>query len=417
MLECMRIYTPPVLSSQLLHCRVLPRHITGYGAATWQTFSYPGYLNLGADQLFMSYCQSKNLLGSAGDAWRTVLAQPGQLLLHDNKHMFCLGCWDTVAILWDAVSGSCGKSRAWSFAPFSPSVISFMPILNFAQWEVVDTEWLSPLAITLHNKKKWPDNLEEMGYARQVADPQPFLTLAAKNAYWQVPMTCLQVLARIEYKITLTGNDAEKLLTLIQAALKCSEPQALLYLEMRVAGLSQEEDERHLELLNSSEADDNFTDADQKLASKAVTAMQCKIAQAKLVRNLISKKCGHHKAGPKAGTKAGTKAKFPGSKTKIPDMQNCTVEKLTSFLPPGSSCRMDTFNGRWQVFYRRQGAIKGPWSSCSRSWGCRPHKVCIMQLLRWAWELAASHGVPCPHKGVMKEPAAEVEVDSEMPDA
>ena len=122
--------------------------------------------------------------------------------------------------------------------PFSPSVISFMPILNFAQWEAVDTEWLSPLAITLRNNNKWPDNLETMGYARQVADPQPFLTLAAKNAYWQAPMICLLALAKKEYEITLTGNDAEKLLTLIQAALTCSGSQALVYLEMRVAGLS-----------------------------------------------------------------------------------------------------------------------------------------------------------------------------------
>ena len=109
--------------------------------------------------------------------------------------------------------------------------------------------------------------------------------------------------------------------------------------------------------------------------------MQCKMAQAKLVEDLISKKCRPHKAGPKAGTKAGTKTKFQGSKTKIPDMQNCTVEKLTECLPPGSSCKMDTFNGRWQVFYRRNGAIKGPWRSCSRSWGSRTHKQCVMQLL------------------------------------
>jgi SHS2 domain-containing protein len=265
--------------------------------------------------------------------------------------------------------------------PFSPSVISFMPILNFAQWEAVDTEWLSPLAITLRNNNKWPDNLETMGYARQVADPQPFLTLAAKNAYWQAPMICLLALAKKECEITLTGNDAEKLLTLIQAALQCSESQALVYLEMRMTGLTQEEDERHLELLTSDEADDNFTDADQKLANRAVTAMQCKMAQAKLVEDLISKKCRPHKAGPKAGTKAGTKTKFQGSKTKVPDMQHCTVKKLTECLPPGSSCKMDTFNGRWHVFYRRNGAIKGPWRSCSRSWGSRTHKQCVMQLL------------------------------------
>ena len=109
--------------------------------------------------------------------------------------------------------------------------------------------------------------------------------------------------------------------------------------------------------------------------------MQCKMAQAKLVEDLISKKCRPHKAGPKAGTKAGTKTKFQGSKTKVPDMQHCTVKKLTACLPPGSSCKMDTFNGRWHVFYRRNGAIKGPWRSCSRSRGSRTHKQCVMQLL------------------------------------
>ena len=131
--------------------------------------------------------------------------------------------------------------NTWKFAQYTPKVLRFEPILDFAQWQLCDIEWVTPSRACIARKGVWPHDLESLGVARDLGPPKPFLEVAAKRGFWGLGIPMLTKLAKVEYNLQLVGNDAEKKFCLIKAVLGCSDKVAASCLEHRVSLVTDEE--------------------------------------------------------------------------------------------------------------------------------------------------------------------------------
>lgn len=100
---------------------------------------------------------------------------------------------------------------------------------------------MTPTRACIARKGVWPHDFTNLGVAREAGPPKPLLEVAAKRGFWGLGIPMLSKLAKVEYNLQLVGNDAEKIFSLIQAVLKCSDKVAASCLEHRVSLVTDEE--------------------------------------------------------------------------------------------------------------------------------------------------------------------------------
>ena len=78
------------------------------------------------------------------------------------------------------------------------------------------------------------------------------------------------------------------------------------------------------------------------------------------------------------------------------DMRLADKDMFNSLLPPGVRAVLETFHGRWRLFW------KSPPKSRSLSWDLYTNEGAIKMLLKEAWaDYTAKTGEACPFEGLV----------------
>ena len=343
----------------------------------------------------MRHCVEHDAIGQANDTWRCNVFKAGLLLIKGGSHFSCVGTNLVVTMLWKAVRHEVKKGLVtWSFAPWGPDALSLIPVFAFEDWQIIGHEWLSPMKLAVLNGRV-PSTWPSTAVARQAAAAKPFLKYAAEHAFWDLASPILERLAKVEYSLKLSGEFPEKLHCLIQTVLCCSDADAAVYMQARC---NEQLSEDHHQMLASAEAEDAMGKDDWKEAAKCCATEEALVESVEEVQDFVLKKVALAKK---------KLLKRKAIMTEMPEL-SASEARAQELLPAGAKIIMDTFNGRWQCWFRPPSHTHCPWTSKSLSWGSRPHLDCIRECLRWAWTQAEAFGDTCPYKGVLqpKPPAS-----------
>ena len=84
------------------HASMPMREICSSSTPAWPTFTGQSWQALASDQFLMQYCSAHSCIDDASSAWRSVFAQPGEMLVRGTQRFFVIGTWVSVVMLWQA---------------------------------------------------------------------------------------------------------------------------------------------------------------------------------------------------------------------------------------------------------------------------------------------------------------------------
>ena len=184
----------------------------------------------------MSYLFKHGLMKHGQACWKAFLFVPGLLCVLDEGIYFTAFQWCSVVLFVKAVPcpvDAANGSPLWKVAPCNTaSSLLVKPVTDFNQVKLLPREWLSPFTFCVHTGGL-PSSWQEAGVCRESGPMVSFLTGAAQQAFWTLPVASLKKLAFQQYKLVLTGTDVDILATLILHTLKCGDLELANILELR----------------------------------------------------------------------------------------------------------------------------------------------------------------------------------------
>lgn len=78
------------------------RDIVSCTTPAWPSFTGQSWQALASDQFLMQYCSARSCIDDASSAWRSVFAQPGEMMVRGTQRFFVIGTWVSVVMLWQA---------------------------------------------------------------------------------------------------------------------------------------------------------------------------------------------------------------------------------------------------------------------------------------------------------------------------
>ena len=184
----------------------------------------------------MPYLFNHSLMKHGQDCWKAFLIVPGFLCVLDEGICFAAFQWCSVVLFVKAVPcpvDAANGSPLWKFAHCNTAAsLLVKPVPDFNQVKLLPREWLSPFTFCVQTGGL-PSSWQEAGVCRESGPMVPFLTGAAQQAFWTLPVASLKKLAFQQYKLVLTGTDVDILATLIFHILKCDDLELANILELR----------------------------------------------------------------------------------------------------------------------------------------------------------------------------------------
>jgi hypothetical protein len=358
------------------------KDLPGFGPPSWVAPCPATLAHIAAEVECLSYGHRHGCMQNLGVSWQTCFARPGTVMRKKGRQetYVCLGDCATMMILWPAVSVKMKATNVWELANPGLHSLVLEPLLEFDDWVALPVEVHSPVWMWLHNGKRHLVQ-HPSGCLVQKGGPIPLLHWAAKQAFWDVPLPSLKRLAKeMLLGVNLEDDLVSCLHVMIKHILKCSDLEAMEYLEARFGFVDIEEQDRE-ELLMSAEAEDAM-DQQQLQEAQAHTADMLKKKERAAVTNKALAKI--RSSLPKARGK-----KRKAIATWCAD-GGLALDQVKEALPENFRIVKDDFNGRYLCTYKSK-------TCCSRSWGSRTGKQCLLELLKWAWTLSENLGFDkCP---------------------
>lgn len=246
---------------------------------------------------------------SAIIAWPVVLEEaPG----HEGYCQVSLSveiCSPAVVVVlsWRDIEARCFEFRAWSWQ------VHHLP-QSAATW--------------------WPAT-------RPIAEGPsvPLVVAAAKNAFWQLGMSSL-VLVAAHLQIPLSPGDSllDVLVTMVSHTLNLTTVEALTLVEKRLVVLENSTDFVS-ELMDIDEAAKVFTQEDeQRLKQEQSSAADRQAHAAEFARNFSERRSRAGGAAPKAGARGGSRRGAQPSRRSLPVVGQCrmTQSEAKQWLPGGA---------------------------------------------------------------------------------
>ena len=362
--------------------------------APWPTFNAISFNCLGMDQKFMRWCSDNEAYDLAPKAWQTVFFQEGAVLQEKNKSgiVFVLASLPPMTIVWPL---EVTKIRGQSFARFSPDAhwqeLVCVDVEGWCAWEY---EFLSPLSLMKICKRSSLADCEQW-CIELLGKPVPLLQYAAQQAFWTLPMTEVKRIVKNIFGNQLEGDLPDVLLEATVLVLGCDLETAAKYVARRLGHIHVACNAgEYEELLTDPGVSDMISREDEKEykdLKETVVASKAEADKiAKCVRDTIS-------------GAAQNKKRRKATQTTLPtDATAYTLATMKELAPTGSRVHHDTFNKRWEIYYRYPGPPRGPMVYKSASWGQRSMKECATIVLGVAWAEAQRFGVNCPIKDLVR---------------
>lgn len=284
-------------------------------------------------------------LPALGACWRTQFLKEGSIVrCNKGPWYLVVGLVLLAAVLWPLRIRS---ENGMEFAYFKETEVLkellLKPVVDFSEWEVRPSQWLSPLELFVRGKKKIA--LKWAGVcAVRLSMPVLLLRHCASFAFWdmtqrQVKMLCEQDFPDISTKVPFF----DLLLSVIIRILACSEAAALTILEKRALRRGQDAVEEAA-ILNDPDFEDNLDSRDAKTVRDEQVRSQEETNDKEALRHYIKRKRFPPKAPggkPKGAGKADpVKKKFKGSTT-IPKGPHVSESEAAKLLPDESRIHKD----------------------------------------------------------------------------
>ena len=170
----------------------------------WPSFSPP----------FLQYSEDLGLLEALHDKpeaayaiWRTVFLQPHLVCrnkkLHDVSDRFlCFGSSNmhNCNLLWPLKKSTLQLKKKefvmWQMKDISkPSELKWLPVVDFNDWLITPTRYISPIHAFCENKNQTPSS-SVSGLITQCGQETPLLRYAAQNGFWNVNLQTLKKLCK-----------------------------------------------------------------------------------------------------------------------------------------------------------------------------------------------------------------------------
>ena len=359
------------------------KDLPGYGPPSWVAPCPASLAMIAAETECLAYGHKHGCMHTLGQSWQTCFAIAGTVMKRkggQQQTYVCLGNCGAMMMLWPATSVRVKATHVWEIANPDLNPLVLEPLLDFDDWMAVPAEVHSPLWMWLHNGKK---HLVQppSGCLTQTGQPIPLLQWGAKQAFWDVSLPSLKRLARDRLMgVQLEDDLVSCLHVIIKHILSCSDTQAMEYLEARFGFVGIEEQDKE-ELLMSAQAEDAM---DQQQLQEAHTHAE------DIVKKRTREACTNKAlAKIRAALPEGKGRKRKAITTWCLD-GGLTLDQVREALPENFRMAKDDFNGRYLCTYKSK-------TCCSRSWGSRTGKQCMLELLKWAWALSESLGFDnCP---------------------
>ena len=206
---------------QTLDCKSL---VSTSQTTKWQTYSGSTQWTLSSDQWTVSQLFSKDLLKAGPDCWKSFIFPPAILVQLSGVHYFTLFAWGSVVLFIKAEHCPAPNGvKCWKCCKAFTHNILVQPVHDFKQVQYVPMEWLSPFTSCVTMGGVLPESWAEMPVCKETGPVVPFLTGAAGEAFWSLPIASVKRLGKEQYKLNLTGSDVDVLADLITHILKCSD--------------------------------------------------------------------------------------------------------------------------------------------------------------------------------------------------
>jgi hypothetical protein len=352
----------------------------------WYSPAPLSYLGHVADLSLYRFCEEHKCYAVAGDSWLTILVNGTNLCLKHKKihnvFYFAHANYSGVAAVgWPAVEahGRGGKVYYRPSATAKPEDTAMLHIMDLDSWDAFTYKWIGPLQLA----KQF--NVDD-GVLSVVPDhpPENFFKCCARQAFFKLPKTPLQQLAR--YK-GLDTDPSHTLLELVEMLVlkafpKMTDTELLSILRLRVhvkdamcdvldsidlVQLGSKDDEKQMALVQKDMQD-------EEVQVKEFTEEFKQFEQKAIAKNKNTKKVPL-KVGP-------TGKPYP---KKLPDFQDFAlwsdVQTITDLLPPDDSkVFKDIVGHRFQLFWTVSRKTR------SSAWLRYGYGGAVQRTLKLAWE-------------------------------
>ena len=356
------------------------------------------------DMALAKWCRDNGCLDVADQAWLSVLAVPGKMVMRNSKvqdgRTFLAGrtymgsCLQGLPLKQIRMSGIV----FWALEPVEE--IHWLPVVSWRDWMCRTCSWVSPLGVK-RQTKRWC--CEHALLLQNTSEEKNLLETSAMNAFWQIPKSGLLSIAKaISARVEADKPLPEVMLALAEAVLgDLGDAEKLRLLRLRMPAKSD-----LLHLLDEHSTEDILETEDAKELKK----MQCEQqsmeqefgAKVKEMATRVrtqgpassSSSTSRHNRQPSTNTSQRTKKarRYP---PEVRIDESTTVQDLNTMLPSGCKFGYDGIDHCWRLAaygtrYGRSVQLHG------RIAGAR-------QLVVLAWQRAVQEGweSECPFPGLL----------------
>lgn len=321
------------------------------------------------------------------DAWQGLLLSGSDFLVRKQggggEFMYPLGHIEgSISLAWPASSERIGESQAWQ--PASPGKVVHLAVCDWHEWEAIPIKAVSPLS----QLAAWPVTHKaphQCLLVRCVLDqtvasgPLPLLSLAARHAFWELPLVSLKRIAR-QLNISDVDQRSSLFVTLwhlVSAILDTDAEATLAILQKRLARVSNDhavskalmELDEGFDLMDSKEADAMKAEKKQLKAKQPLDADFRKdyVAKAVVLRQRA------------ADSSRGRKRKTDPS-ARVPD-GDISQQSAKLLLPPNCSLWRNRMQGGWCAHLTGYARMSRQWATHGGE------RESLLSLLRALWDL------------------------------
>eukprot|EP00435_Cladocopium_sp_Y103_P038529 s1448_g10.t1 len=167
----------------------------------WASFS-PPFLQFAEDLAVLENLHDKP--DKVNCIWRTAFLQQNLICKHKKTegHFLSFGTSSSghCALLWPVQSSLLHlKKKTLTLFTMkmitSPEHLKWLPVIDFSEWVIVPTNFLSPLHIYAQNANATP-GFYPHGFMIQCEKETPLLKYAAQKGFWQINLTILKKLCK-----------------------------------------------------------------------------------------------------------------------------------------------------------------------------------------------------------------------------
>ena len=357
------------------------------------------------DLELMRWCKQHDFVNVADQAWLSVLAVPGKMMLshpqvHEGRtflagHTFVGSCLQGLPVREVSHRGQ----TFWTLDEMHE--IFWLPIVSWQGWKCSTCSWIAPVSV-YKKTKSWC--LDHTLLLEKTSEERNLLETCAMNAFWEIPKTGLISIARAASIPVDTGKSLpEVMLALVDGVLReQSDSEKLRLLRLRLPRKAD-----LMELLEEASAEQNLEPEDvqqlqqlKKDNDNREQELGPKVRE--LAERVRSQSSSSSTAASSSRSKAGTGAtgtknkkgkRFPNT---IKIDESTTLQELNALLPTGCKFGYDGIDHYWRMscYGTRYG----------RSIQLHGREEGAKQLVLLAWKRAIAEGwePTCPFPDLLQ---------------